>query len=591
LTVNTPRVLGHLDFSLALGGTWAFQPLVLRAEAAPPCTGFTKTRTFEVRHLVTPQLTFALGLLRRFQVGFGVPVGIMSGRRQICEPGPDGTEVCGGLDAGPGGRNDLGFFDWGVGDIALHLKAHALTRPRAPLDLGFLLSTSIPVSGFYAEGTWHQAFLGERYPVLRPVVLLERAWGASGRVITALNVGALVRFTEETFTDNGQPGVIAEGRIFCYPVDDFRSNNPGPCGTGRSRSLGSQLTYGLAVAIAAVPSRLDLVGEIYGYAGLTGARSSYPVEGVGGVRLYLSPTVSILAGAGGGVYGVAEAGRNTGGSLFRLFGSLMVAPSFGARPPAPVSTPSRDSDQDGIPDGLDRCPLEPEDRDGHDDQDGCPDADNDSDGVPDRVDRCPLQPEDPDGHDDQDGCPDPDTDGDGVLDTADACINQPGPRENQGCPDGDRDRDGQVDRLDQCPDEPGPPPHGCPERKYIVVTRDRIELKHQIHFAKNKAKIYPDSFPLLDEVVEALKHQPQVKVRIEGHTDSRGKPKKNLALSQRRAEAVRSYLVQAGIAADRLTAVGYGAERPIADNSTEAGREKNRRTEFILIRPEMSPAP
>jgi len=213
-------------------------------------------------------------------------------------------------------------------------------------------------------------------------------------------------------------------------------------------------------------------------------------------------------------------------------------------------------------------------------------SDKDGDGIPDARDKCPNEPEDKDGFEDADGCPDPDNDKDGVLDADDRCPNQAGPVENQGCPDTDRDGDGVVDRLDKCPDKPGQPPSGCPveEKKFIVITVDKIELKQKVQFATGKAAINKASFPLLDEVVEVLKARSKIELRIEGHTDSKGVPKKNLKLSEDRAQSVMSYLIKGGVDAARLTSQGFGDTRPIAENKNEAGREKNRRTEFFIVK-------
>jgi outer membrane protein OmpA-like peptidoglycan-associated protein len=251
--------------------------------------------------------------------------------------------------------------------------------------------------------------------------------------------------------------------------------------------------------------------------------------------------------------------------------------------PAPPPAKPLDTDGDGIPDKLDKCPTEPEDKDGWQDEDGCPDLDNDNDGIPDKTDKCPNEPEDKDGFEDEDGCPDPDNDKDGVLDTDDKCPNEAGPKENGGCPDKDKDGDGVVDRLDKCPDQPGPADNdGCPKPKYIVVTKEKIELKQKVHFATNKSTIYPDSFPMLSEVAEVLKSRPEIKVRIEGHTDSRGTLKHNMKLSQDRAESVRTFLVEHGVGIERMEARGFGPTQPIDDNRTSKGREANRRTEFII---------
>ena len=210
--------------------------------------------------------------------------------------------------------------------------------------------------------------------------------------------------------------------------------------------------------------------------------------------------------------------------------------------------------------------------------------DTDGDGIPDDIDRCPLDPEDKDGFQDEDGCPDPDNDNDGIVDAMDACPNNPGPLENHGCPDMDSDGDGIPDRLDKCPYEPGPPPDGCP-KKYalLAVKKDRIEIKQQVKYQTGKFKVLPASYTLRNEVVQVLNDYPKMRVRIEGHTDNVGGESFNLKLSQRRAESVREYLVGKGIAEDRLEAAGYGLTRPIASNRTAKGRAQNRRTEFQIV--------
>jgi outer membrane protein OmpA-like peptidoglycan-associated protein len=263
------------------------------------------------------------------------------------------------------------------------------------------------------------------------------------------------------------------------------------------------------------------------------------------------------------------------------------APEAPKLPPKPVPKPEPkilDTDGDGIPDNVDKCPLEPEDKDGFQDEDGCPDPDNDQDGILDKNDKCPNEPEDKDGFEDDDGCPDIDNDKDGLVDAEDKCPNAAGPRENQGCPDTDKDGDGVVDRLDKCPEVPGPKENnGCPEeKKFIVVTKDKIELKQKVHFATNKATIYPDSFPMLNEIADVLKSRGEIRVRIEGHTDIRGGLKKNMKLSQDRAESVRKFLVDHGVDPTHMESRGFGPTQPIDSNKTSSGREANRRVEFII---------
>jgi outer membrane protein OmpA-like peptidoglycan-associated protein len=249
-----------------------------------------------------------------------------------------------------------------------------------------------------------------------------------------------------------------------------------------------------------------------------------------------------------------------------------------------------DRDGDGIPDNVDRCPDQPEDKDGFEDQDGCPDLDNDNDGIPDATDKCPNEPEDKDGFEDEDGCPDPDNDNDGIPDATDKCPNEPedvdGFEDADGCPDPDNDGDTIVDLKDRCPNEPGPPEtDGCPQKyKLVVVTDQKIELKQMVYFATAKTRVLPQSFPLLNEVAQVLKDRPSIHVRIEGHTDSRGNDDYNLRLSQGRTNSVRAYLIGRGIAAERMEAIGYGETRPIASNRTRAGRAMNRRVEFFITK-------
>lgn len=241
---------------------------------------------------------------------------------------------------------------------------------------------------------------------------------------------------------------------------------------------------------------------------------------------------------------------------------------------------AKDSDGDGIPDDIDRCPLDPEDKDGFQDEDGCPDADNDGDGIVDKADACPNEA----GPIENRGCPVTDKDGDGVPDAEDKCPELAGVKENAGCPDADKDGDTIVDRLDKCPDRFGPPPDGCPKKYTLVeVKKERIDIKQQVHFASARYRVLPDSFPLLDQVVQVLNDFPKMRVAIEGHTDSVGGEAMNMRLSQRRADAVRDFLVSKGVSPDRLEAIGFGPTKPIASNKTSRGRAQNRRTEFRIV--------
>ncbi len=260
-------------------------------------------------------------------------------------------------------------------------------------------------------------------------------------------------------------------------------------------------------------------------------------------------------------------------------------------PPKPKPKPAPgDRDGDGYIDPEDGCPDEPENYNGFKDEDGCPDdPDTDGDGLPDSIDSCVLEPEDPDQYLDEDGCPELDNDLDGILDKADKCPNEPedpdGFEDQDGCPDPDNDKDTVLDLKDQCPNEIGSTtnePLGCPTKPALVVVTDcEVKITQQIHFAFNKDIIRPESFPVLDAVVEVLQKNPELKLEVQGHTDNKGSARYNEDLSRRRAASVRKYLVSNGIEPSRLTSEGYGFQRPIVPNDSEQNRALNRRVQFV----------
>lgn len=242
-----------------------------------------------------------------------------------------------------------------------------------------------------------------------------------------------------------------------------------------------------------------------------------------------------------------------------------------------------DEDKDGVPDYLDRCLGTPAAAIGTVDSVGCP-IDSDGDGTPNYLDRCPNTPAEAIGKTDSLGCP-LDTDKDGVPDYKDECPNTPaeaiGHVDEKGC-DLDSDHDGVPDWKDECPMVPGVKENkGCPEVKREI--RQLLKKAMQgIEFETAKATIKPASYSLLDEIAQQFIENPSFIIEVQGHTDNTGKADKNLELSQARADAVRDYLISKGVPAERMTAHGYGQERPVADNKTKAGRAKNRRVEFDI---------
>jgi len=225
-----------------------------------------------------------------------------------------------------------------------------------------------------------------------------------------------------------------------------------------------------------------------------------------------------------------------------LFGGKMAAAT---PPPEPAVF---DSDGDGVPDNLDKCPDTP--KGVKVDKDGCP-LDSDGDGVPDYLDKCPDTPKGV--KVDKDGCP-LDSDGDGVPDYLDKCPDTP--------------KGVKVDK------------DGCPIPQKAV---EKVSIALAVQFDTGKADIKPQYREQIKKVGDFMKTYPETTAVIEGHTDNVGREESNLRLSTKRAESVRTYLIENfGIAANRLTARGYGSSRPVADNATPEGRQKNRRIEAVI---------
>lgn len=228
-----------------------------------------------------------------------------------------------------------------------------------------------------------------------------------------------------------------------------------------------------------------------------------------------------------------------------------------------------DSDNDGIQDSKDKCPTVF----GLEKFDGCPDTDND--GIQDSEDKCPKIF----GLSKFNGCPD--TDNDGVPDSEDRCPTVAGKESLRGCPD--RDNDGIPDIDDKCPDVAGIKSNkGCPEVKEETKKIFKQALTG-IQFETGKDVIRKPSYTILDQVVKVMVENPSYNLEINGYTDNVGDDNQNLILSQKRADAVKKYLVGKGVDESRMTAKGYGEANPIADNSTTNGRSLNRRVEFKVI--------
>jgi outer membrane protein OmpA-like peptidoglycan-associated protein len=416
----------------------------------------------------------------------------------------------------------------------------------------------------------------------------EKAFGGEGRVFADFERGR--------FSVGGRASLRLRNRVDFYDVTV--GNELGVAAGGSLRLF--PRTYLLA----------ELAGSTAAAAPLTNLRQS-PVEVLVGLRQRVGKNWFTVAAGPGLTDGY-------GSPVFRLVAGW----TWASRPP--------DVDHDGVPDDDDRCPTIPEDKDGFEDADGCPDPDNDKDGILDPNDRCPDQAEDKDGFEDADGCPDPDNDKDGILDAQDKCPLEPetvnglddedgcpdtvavavdtdkdgimdeedecpeepedkdGFEDEDGCPDPDNDKDGILDAQDKCPlepetingidDEDGCPDKGKPE---VRLGAHEIETLKPIFFATDRARVRHAFYSLLGQIASLMKAHPEIgRVAVEGHTDDTGPADWNQRLSMRRAESVVAFLVGRGIERERLVPVGQAEKLPWASNETPWGRAKNRRVVF-----------
>ena len=391
------------------------------------------------------------------------------------------------------------------------------------------------------------------------------------------------------FTTTGDtrvlPRIMIAGDIdaFTYAVRFGYEINPGPSAF-LGHQLGDELSMGAAVGLRLLDKNLVVGPEISSYtlASNTFQSSSTETEILAGAH-YRIDDIKIGLGIGSSF----NPGDAIGSPTFRMLLGLEWHPSVPLPPPPP------DRDNDGIPDQFDACPETPGPFAEQHHMNGCP-PDRDGDGVPDDIDACPdvagVKTDDPKTN----GCPAVlDRDHDGIPDPVDACPDVPGvktddPKTN-GCPavvvDPDRDKDGIPNESDACPDaagpaNPDPSKNGCPLAR---VENGQIKITEQVKFAENSSQILKDSDTVLNAVVDILTAHPEIaQLKVQGYTDNKGSAAYNKNLSKQRAAAVKTWLVKHKVDAGRLESEGFGADSPIDDNATEAGRKNNRRVEFHI---------
>lgn len=515
LALEGSRTPEHLALSLGLWLGYAKNPLVVyRRQDDARVGGLVEGR-------FGGSLVAALGLFGFAEVGLEVPL-VLAQSRPSTIPG-----IAGSLPTLSG---------FGLGGPRVVPKLQLLRQGDHAIDLALATSFVLPSpgdGGYFAQDGF----------VFEPSVALGRTFGA---LRIGAELGGRVR----------QPKSIAD-----LVVDHELF---GALGLGYAIDAGGR-TLELQASLAAATSAPDPFD-----------RPSY-VELLGGATYELAGPVLTFLAVGAGL------DRGVGSPDWRGLAGLRLtferdAP---ASTPAPVVAFDPDRDDDGQLDWDDRCidvkgPIE---------NHGCPDADRDGDTIADRLDRCPDEPEDRDGFEDGDGCRDLDDDGDTIADANDRCPRVIGVRENGGCPDVDRDGDRIADRHDNCPDQTGDwTNRGCAKKQLVVISSTKLDILDKVYFDTGKATIQPRSFALLDDVARVITSHPELaRIEVEGHTDDQGNDASNLKLSDRRASAVKDYLVKKGVAAERLGAKGWGETRPIATNRTPDGRAENRRVEFRIV--------
>jgi outer membrane protein OmpA-like peptidoglycan-associated protein len=517
---------------LGATGDWGYKPLVLY-----------DTPTGDAQHaLIQNQFFVHLGadvlIANRLRLGVNVPVALYQN----------------GQDATIGTTTFHSSNATTLGDLRLAADLRLIGEYRGPIEFAVGLAAYLPTGS-------QDAFTGDGKVRLAP------------RLMVAGEVGA--------FVYAGQLGFL------------YRANNAGFDGA----ATGSEAFVTAAAGLRVADQRLVLGPELYGSTNVTSsdaffARRTSPFEVLFGAHYMATRDVRIGAGIGPGLT------RGLGAPEFRGLLSLEYAPDVVK--PVEAAPPPPDRDHDGILDADDACPDVPGVQTDDPKTNGCPPPnDRDHDGIVDEQDACPDEAGVKTDDAKTNGCPPPkDRDHDGIVDEQDACPDEAGvktddPKTNGCPPPKDRDKDGIIDEQDACPDAPGPAnsdpkKNGCPEAR---VESGQIKILERVEFENNSAKLRPESDHVLNAVLDVMKSHPEFnKLSVEGHTDNHGAAAYNKRLSEQRAGAVVKWLVDHGVARERLSAQGFGLERPIDTNATEDGRQNNRRVEFHILEVDGKPA-
>jgi len=461
---------------------------------------------------------------------------------------------------------------------------------KLALITGQKLAVTLVGSAFLPFGD-DEMLLGDRNIVFEPKLAID--WHPDRIHATRLVGNVAGRFRQRTVLQSYDPSAAAATPADAKAFLDVGSELV--VGLGGLYELSPRMTAGVeAQAFIPLPDKLAW-GNCQLYSGAScntlatadyfgGAKhGDFTTLFTAGATLQLSNDVTASLMVGTGQLGAR-------GDELRVTTGIVWAPQ-----PTGAEPSRNDKDGDGVPDSLDACPNEPEDKDGFQDDDGCPDPDNDGDGIPDVDDQCPNEPEDKDGFQDTDGCPEPDNDNDGIPDTADKCPNDPedkdGFEDEDGCPDDDNDGDGFPDKVDKCPNDPETvngfeDDDGCPDVRGTSGPEeraDRIDLKGQA-VAFNRVALTAPAKQLLAQVAALIKTRRLV-VRIEVHVALGTKStnaaqivaqkRRDKVLALQRAKAIADFLATQGVTAPQAQAVGLGSDRPLGSaNPTDPVNER-----------------
>ena len=519
---NAPQFLHTEAANASKRGDWSMQVVV--SHATDPLIGQVNDGLMRTTALVSRRSTFELGaaysFLSRYEAAVRLPLYVQDGADSSL-------------------RGLTGVSGTAMGDVSLHLKATLVDRSNLALA-GSVMMTLPTAKDDQLAG------------VDLPSGLLR----------------ALATYHSGSITIGGNAGVWLRGRTQFASVQ------------------GSELSFAVGGAYRV---NRDLSAVVDGFGGKSLVSGSTAADAtlvaLAGVRYHALANVDVTAALGRGLMN----GPGSPSALATVSVGYVSRPSYVERKRLPVVIGDRDGDS--VRDDADKCVNVAEDKDMFEDDDGCPDQDNDKDLIDDNIDKCPLAAEDLDSYEDSDGCPELDNDGDGVQDRMDKCPNEAedkdGFADSDGCPEKDNDNDGIDDDADKCPaaaeiingnnDQDGCPDAGDPA---AVMGSDRIELLESITF--NGTALTRNSTSVLGQVAGMLRAHREIKrLRVIVHVNERNA--KDNELTQKRADTIREWLVQWGIAATRLEARGFGSSKMLVLPSSKNAQAINERVEFVVM--------